>query len=227
MLDGNLALITPEGIRLRLTPAGPMPRAFAWAIDLCVWGGGLWFIMFLLSVVLGNSKLATGFILIAIFCCYWGYPIICEVYGGGRTVGKRAMGIQVVRSDGLPVGWRESTLRNLLLFADFLPFLYVSGLICMISDTQFRRLGDWVAGTQVVYIDKPGQRIAPPSVKPIPLPFPITPQQQRALADLFEREASLPPARLAELGSIAEALTGKTGKDSIEQLRGYVAGIMQ
>ncbi|MEN9868369.1 MAG: hypothetical protein RL748_3959 [Pseudomonadota bacterium] len=227
MLDGNLALITPEGIRLRLTPAGPMLRAFAWLIDLLIWGGAMWFIIFLIGLVFQGSKLADGFILIILFCSYWGYPIISEVYGGGRTVGKRAVGIQVVRSDGLPVGWRESTLRNLLLVADFLPMLYVSGLICMLFDTQFRRLGDWVAGTQVVYLDKPGKRIASPNVKPIPLPFPITPQQQRALADLFEREASLPPARLAELGSIAEVLTGKTGKESIEQLRGFVAGIMQ
>ena len=68
------------------------------------------------------------------------------------------------------------------------------------------------------------------SAKPVPkvaalaLPWPLTPAQQRTLADLFEREQGLPPGRLAELGDLAEPLTARRGQESIEQLRGYVAG---
>jgi hypothetical protein len=118
-------------------------------------------------------------------------------------------------------------LRNLLLVADFLPMFYLAGLVSMLYDSQFRRLGDIVAGTQVVYREKPPIRASASKAEPLPLPFPLTPEQQRTLADLFEREGHLPPGRLAELGSIAEALTGQTGDESLERMRRYAAGLLQ
>lgn len=223
LLDGRLSLITPEGIRLLLTPAGPYLRAVAWTIDFFVWSTAL----SLLFVIFPKGKLGQGLYLIAMFFTYWGYPIICEVYFGGRTLGKRAMGLEVVRADGLPVGWRESTLRNLLLTADFLPMMYLSGLICMMLDVKFRRIGDIVAGTIVVHHERKLVRMPPLSAAPLAPPFPLNADQQRTLADLFERERSLPLERLAELGTIAEPLTGKTGADSVEAMRGYVAGFTQ
>lgn len=223
MLTGRLALTTPEGIRLHLTPAGPMARAYSWTIDFFIW----LVLVFVMSMIFSGSKTGRGILAVVMFITYWGYPVLFEVYGKGQTLGKRMMKLRVVREDGLPVGWRESVLRNLLLAADFLPFFYASGLICMLFDTRFRRLGDLVAGTLVVYVDKAVPRSAAPKATPIALPYPLLPEQQRALADLFERESSLPQARLAELGSIAEPLTGCTGADSLEEMRGYVAGIMQ
>ena len=221
MLDGRLSLTTPEGVRLLLTPAGPAIRAWAWTIDLFIWLG----MVMVFSLLFGGSKLGRGIYAVALFISFWGYPIICEVYFGGRTLGKRAAGIEVLRADGLPVGWRESTLRNLMLTADFLPAMYVTGLLCMLCSVRFRRLGDIVAGTQVVYREKPQPRGAGPDAEPVPLPYPLTPPQQRTLTDLFERESRLPPERLHELGTIAEPLTGLTGAASLERLRGFVAGL--
>lgn len=223
MLDGRLALTTPEGVRLLLTPAGPYVRAGAWALDFLIW---LVF-AFICTMLLSGNKLGTGLYGLLLFASYWGYPIICEVYFGGRTLGKRAAGIEVLRADGLPVGWRESTLRNLMLVADFMPVMYAAGLVSMLCDPHFRRLGDIVAGTQVVYSDKPVRRSSPPKVAPLALPFPLNPAQQRVLADLFERERGLPPERMAELGTIAEGLTGVTGAASVERMRGYVAGLSE
>ncbi|MFC0351529.1 RDD family protein [Undibacterium danionis] len=226
MLNGRLSLITPEGVRLLLTPAGPAPRAWAWAIDFIVYLIAL----FLLSLLFSQFKLGTGIILIASFLLYWGYAILCEVYWDGRTLGKRVLGIQVLRVDGLPVGWRESVLRNLLLVGDFLPFFYFTGLLCMLFDTQFRRLGDIVAGTQVVYRDPVVARPAPQtaveeSADNLALPYPLTPDQQRTLIAMFEREKSIPHARMLELASLAQAITGQTGEASLARLRAHVAGI--
>ena len=227
VLDGRLALTTPEGVRLLLTPAGPSVRARAWLIDLL-----LWLVIYLLMLWANyawvpGARIAEGLAALLAFVTYWGYPVLWEVYGGGRSPGKRALGIQVLRADGLPVGWRESILRNLLLVADFLPFLYCSGLICMFFDTRFRRLGDLVAGTQVVYRERVPQRMAAPGVEAEPLPFPLSPEQQRMLTGLIERESRLPPARLLELATLAEPLTGLTGRASLERLRAYVAGLVR
>jgi uncharacterized RDD family membrane protein YckC len=225
LIDGRLSLTTPEGTRLLLTPAGPAARAWAWAIDFLVW---LVFI-FLCMMLLSSAKFAQGLYLLLLFVSYWGYPILCEVYFRGQTLGKRIMGLEVRRDNGLPVGWRESMLRNLMLVADFMPVLYATGLLSMLFDRQFRRLGDIVAGTLVVYREQPPVRRAHGAddepATPQPLPFPLPPQQQRALADLFERESVLPRARLEELGDIAEPLTGATGAASLERLRSYAAGL--
>ena len=204
-----------------LTPAGPAARAWAWAIDLSVWLVA----MAILGSLLKWTKLGDGVFMVALFISFWGYPIICEVYCGGRTLGKSLVGIEVLRADGLPVGWRESSLRNLLLVADFLPMMYATGLVCMLLDSQFRRLGDLVAGTQVVYRDKPQKRAIAPDVPAIALPFPLSADQQRILTGLFEREKRLPAERLRELGTLAEPLTGQVDEASLERLRGYVAGL--
>ncbi len=225
MLDGRLSLTTPEGVRLLLVPAGPAVRAWAWALDFVLWLAAAVLVITLLS----DSRFGKGVISLWLFASYWGYPILCEVYWGGRTLGKRAAGIEVLRADGLPVGWRESGLRNLLLVADFLPVFYATGLVCMLCDSQFRRVGDIVAGTQVVYRDKyrnkPRQQAGGPAAQPLPLPFPLSVGQQRALIDLFEREALLPPERLQELGTLAAPLTGLTGAESVERLRGFASGL--
>lgn len=227
VIDGRLALTTPEGVRLLLTPVGPTTRAWAWLIDFLLWLFAVW----LMAIVLLGSKLGQGVYLMLLFLSYWGYPIICEVYFGGRTLGKRILGIEVVRADGLPVGWRESALRNLMLVADFLPAMYFAGLLSMLYDGRSRRLGDIVAGTQVVYTEQRQERSKAGAVKadaaPLAAPYPLTPEQQRTLVDLFERESRLSPERLEELGSLAEPLTGLTGEASLRRLRGIAAGLTQ
>ncbi|KQV44916.1 RDD family protein [Duganella sp. Root336D2] len=227
LLDGRLSLITPEGVRLQLVPAGPVVRAYAWAIDFAVWSIGASVLIGLLGAIIPSEKLFNGVTAILFFLAYWAYPVICEVYAGGRTLGKHIIGLQVLRADGLPLRWRESVLRNLLMVADFLPLLYASGLLAMLCDRHFRRLGDIVAGTQVVYRDKVSRRVEVPDAAPLPLPFPLTPEQQRALADLFARESRLPHARMLELADIAEPLTGRDGDASLERLRGMAAGLVR
>ncbi|KQZ27523.1 RDD family protein [Duganella sp. Root1480D1] len=227
LLDGRLSLITPEGVRLQLVPAGPVVRAYAWAIDFLAWGIGASVLLSIASVLIPSEKLYSGVATLLWFFAYWAYPVLCEIYANGRTLGKHVVGLQVLRADGLPVRWRESVLRNLLLVADFLPLFYASGLVAMLFDRQFRRLGDIVAGTQVVYRDKPPKRVEVPDAAPLPLPFPLTPEQQRALADLFARESRLPHGRMLELADFAEPLTGRQGEASLERLRGMAAGLVR
>lgn len=227
VLDGHLLLMTPEGISLSLVPAGPARRAIAWLIDLLLWGAGLWLCLFLIGIAFGRSTLGSGFSFVLLFVSYWGYPILFEVYASGKTPGKRWMGLEVVRSNGLPVGWRESCLRNLLLVVDFMPFLYATGLVAMLSDQRFRRVGDWVADTMVIYSPKPEARALHQSEPALALPFPLSPEQQRALIDLVERAERLSEERRLELADLAEPLTGLRGQASLQRLRSYVAGLTQ
>ena len=69
----------------------------------------------------------------------------------GQTVGKRLLGLRVLRADGgRPSGWAIAG-RTLLRLIDGLPVLYLAGFIIMLATGRARRqrLGDLAAGTAV------------------------------------------------------------------------------
>ncbi len=70
------------------------------------------------------GKLGAGLGLLLTFIMTWWYMVLFEVLNQGRSPGKQMMGLRVVHDDGTPVGWAASLLRNLLRFADILPFGY-------------------------------------------------------------------------------------------------------
>jgi len=206
MLDTIHAVQTPEGVDLALRVAGPVPRALAWGVDTILQGG----LAIGLQIVVGAlAGVGLGLYLIGLFALIWFYPVLFEVRAHGQTPGKRLMGLRVLQENGTPVGWSASVLRNFLLVADFLPLLYLAGLVAMISDRSFRRLGDLAAGTLVVYADAPRARVTPiPDVTPLAPPFPLTLEEQAAVVAYAERAASLSAERAAELAAIPRALAG-------------------
>jgi len=89
-----------------------------------------------------------------IFLANWGYFVLFEALNRGQTPGKRWTGIRVVLDSGLPIGWRESALRNFVRIADIMPppACFVGGLMILFSK-RGKRLGDLLAGTMVVRED--------------------------------------------------------------------------
>ena len=68
----------------------------------------------------------------------------------GATLGKMALGLRVVKTDGTsPIGWPASLIRNLLRIVDGL-FVYLVGAILVWRSPTRQRLGDRVAGTVVI-----------------------------------------------------------------------------
>ena len=68
----------------------------------------------------------------------------------GQTLGKRVLGLRVVRLDGSPAGAGAIALRTILRVVDSLPFAYIVGLIVMLATPSKQRVGDLAAGTVVV-----------------------------------------------------------------------------
>jgi uncharacterized RDD family membrane protein YckC len=226
MLDTTRRVATPEGIELTLHLAGPVPRALAWAIDLLI-RVGIVFVIWVPAAQLGRA--GWGVVLLAMFFVEWLLPAWFEAAWRGQTPGKRLMGIMVLNDDGTPVRWPAALTRNLLRAADFLPFLYGLGLIAMLMNRDFKRLGDLAAGTVVVY--QLERRVAakkipeaPAVVPPIALQLP----EQRALLELAERSATLTQERVEELAELPTPLVGNLdGTRAAARLIGmanYIAG---
>ena len=147
--DTSLSVQTPEGIEFILYPAGFLIRACSYSIDLLLQ------LVFIITVAIAiNSLIAvvgTWLWMLILFGVSWFYHVIFEVFFKGQSLGKKILGLRVVRSDGSPINPGASFLRNLLRFADTFLFLYIIALICMSASNGFRRLGDWTADTLVVY----------------------------------------------------------------------------
>jgi uncharacterized RDD family membrane protein YckC len=206
MLDTTRRVATPEGIELTLRLAGPVPRALAWAIDLAI-RAALLFAIAMLAGAFGRA--GVGVILLAAFFVEWLLPAWFEAVWNGQTPGKRAMGIAVLNDDGTPLRWPGALTRNLLRAVDFLPVAYGVGLVAMLCNRDFKRLGDLAAGTVVVYVaekNTPAREL--PQAQPIPLPFSLTLDEQRALLELAERSQTLTQERFEELAELPRPLVG-------------------
>lgn len=212
MLDTYQTLETPESIDLELHLAGPVVRMLAFGIDVGIRAG----IQILVAMVLSIfGQVGTAVMLIFAFTIEWFYPVLFEVFYQGSTPGKKSMGLTVIHDDGTPIGWSSSIIRNLLRFVDFLPFGYIFGLIAMCSNDHFKRLGDFTAGTLVVYT-APKQAIAPiPEDTPMPPPIALTSNDQRAILGYAERIHDLSPERQQELANHLSFITQAKDKDNI------------
>jgi uncharacterized RDD family membrane protein YckC len=205
MLDTAREVPTPEGIELSLHLAGPVSRALAWLIDLFLRLVAL----AALSVVLGLlGKLGAALMLILWFALEWLYPTAFEVWYGGATPGKRSLGLMVLQEDGTPVRVSASLTRNLLRAIDFFPFCYGVGLLVMLLNRDFKRIGDIAAGTVVVYREAAARHAAVPEAPAVPPPVSLTLDEQRTVLDFSSRAASLTQERAEELALLAPRLTG-------------------
>jgi uncharacterized RDD family membrane protein YckC len=208
-------------VRFRYRVAGPVRRVLAYLLDLLIRAIILFAVAIVVEMAFGRSAkdASTGVILLVFFLLEWGYYVLFETAGGGSSPGKRALALRVVKEEGFPISFLDSVLRNLLRAADFLPAGYLLGVLSMVVDTRFRRLGDRVAGTMVVVEER--ARIAEPLVlnpPPTPAELEALPQRpplsaaERESLEIFLRRTDLGPARRYELADmIAPVLAQRMG----------------
>jgi uncharacterized RDD family membrane protein YckC len=67
-----------------------------------------------------------------------------------RTPGKFLLGLKVVKLDGGSYYWVAVLGRNVLRIVDFLPVLYLVGLVTIAVTEKNQRIGDLAVGTLVV-----------------------------------------------------------------------------
>lgn len=221
-LDTERSRETPEGVTLSLRVAGVPARFFAWLLDGII----IVVIQMVLATLLTLFGTAgQGIALIGFFLLTWFYSVGFEVTRGA-TPGKSVLGLTVVQDDGRPIGLTSSLLRNLLRFADFLPFAYGFGLISMLLSRDFQRLGDLAAGTLVIYRDVETPEIRLPPAEPVPPPVSLSREEQRTLIDFGSRAETWTAERSAELADLATSLTGTTGAAGVDRLLGMVHWVL-
>jgi uncharacterized RDD family membrane protein YckC len=169
---------TPEAVGFSLRLAGLGSRGIAFAIDLGLLALGLLAVAVVTVGILAalqafGGPAATqlvpwivGAAIVVAFSGAWGYFIFGEVAMNGRTPGKRWIGIRVVRDDGSRVGGVDSAIRNILRIVDFLPGDFAVGVASIALTPSAKRVGDFAAGTVVVYDEGDVVTATPAAVDP-------------------------------------------------------------
>lgn len=140
-------------MELSLTLAGVGSRFIAASVDAVIEAVvliALALVVFLSGGFGTGPNGAAAIYAVVAFLFFWGYDVAFEVLASGRTPGKRWNGLRVVRSEGQPIGFLASATRNLLRLIDWLPSMYLVGIISIFATSKNQRLGDIVAGTVVV-----------------------------------------------------------------------------
>jgi uncharacterized RDD family membrane protein YckC len=210
-------LVTGEAVELDLRAASFASRALGLLLDLAV-------IMVLIisgTVALNllgdglDSSAAQAMQVALIAAALVGYPVLVETATRGRSLGKLAAGLRVVRDDGGPVRFRQCLVRGLLAVLEIfiMPFI---ALIASLCSNRGKRLGDQLAGTFAIRTRTPGRRPEPPAM-PVHLavwaantdlgriPDPLT----AAIRGFLQRYPTLHPAiRPVMARQLADALAG-------------------
>jgi uncharacterized RDD family membrane protein YckC len=147
-------LVTGEAVVLELRLAKVASRALGFFMD-----GSIQILLLvgwiaLVAAVGGvtDSALTTAVFIAGIASIFVIMPATIETLSHGRSLGKLALGLRVVRDDGGRIRFRHALVRALAAaFVDLwlLGWLGI-GLITSLSSSRGKRVGDYLAGTVVV-----------------------------------------------------------------------------
>ncbi|MET9412546.1 RDD family protein [Streptomyces sp. NPDC002935] len=145
-------LVTGEAVALELRPAKLPSRALAVLLDLAV--AMAVYLVVTIGLVAATAALdeaaqiavsIASFLLVLV-----GGPIAVETLSHGRSLGKLACGLRVVRDDGGPIRFRHALVRGAVGVVEILMTFGIVACIASLVSERGRRLGDVFAGTLVV-----------------------------------------------------------------------------
>lgn len=163
-------VVTGEAVALDLRPAGVATRGLAFVIDFAAEGVAFFVLQLaLFRFAIDTNAAALEAIFISLYVLvYLGYPVLFETLTRGRTLGKMALGLRVVRDDGGPIRFRHALLRGLVGVVVEKPGISLGtfALITMLISRSGKRLGDMAAGTFVLQERVPARLGALPDMPP-------------------------------------------------------------
>ena len=145
-------LVTGEAVVLDLRPASFATRALAFLLDqliIVALAVGAFFAVGATVDGLDTAALGAIFLTLTVGLLVL-LPATWETLSRGRSPGKFAAGLRVVRDDGGPIRWRQALLRWLVAVVEIYAASGSVALITSLWNPRGKRLGDLLAGTFVV-----------------------------------------------------------------------------
>lgn len=164
MSDG---IVIGEGVVLDARPAAFATRMLASVLDLVAPVALLVVLSWAAtgSIDLGGENIAPALLISILVVVTIVLPTTVETLTRGRSLGKLAAGIRIVRDDGGPVRLRHAFIRALVGLGEMWLTLGSVALIVSLSNTKGRRVGDMLAGTYAIRV-----RGGKPTLVPLTMP---------------------------------------------------------
>ncbi|MEQ9263088.1 MAG: RDD family protein [Owenweeksia sp.] len=144
----SINIQTTQNVVLQYSLAGLGHRIAAILIDFTVLLAFSFSWQFITGRLFGAGSMTLNVILGIINLLYF---LVCEISMNGQTIGKKAMRIKVVKTDGSKPGISAYILRWIMIPIDY----SIAGgvaMIFIILTRKAQRLGDIIAGTTVVLV---------------------------------------------------------------------------
>jgi len=162
------SIVTGEAVVLELRPASFAARALGLILDV------LFHAVLLVAILIGLAAAGEAVAeaamralgLSSVVFCLVNLPVGIETLTRGRSLGKLATGLRVVRDDGGAIRFRHAVIRGLTGFLEI--YLTLGGLALAVAlfNEKSRRLGDLLAGTYAVRSRVPVEQAVPVFVPP-------------------------------------------------------------
>jgi uncharacterized RDD family membrane protein YckC len=152
----SIEIRTTQNVAIIYELANVRDRIFAFLIDFILIFFGYYFLLIFIFSML-NPNLISGFLSGFIFYLFplflfLFYNFSFEVVLHGQTIGKRMIGIKVMRLDGREPGLTDYLLRSVFYLVDVVFSLGVIAALMVGSTARHQRLGDLTAHTTLVRV---------------------------------------------------------------------------
>ena len=152
----TIEIQTPQNVVIECELASLKERILAFFIDFLVLFVGYLILFFVfLSTQMGRSLMSFEFagpLLFFFFplAMFMAYHFLMEYFNSGQTLGKKAIGIRVVRLDGRQIAAQDCLLRVLFHLIETLSCAGILAMMTVGAMVRSQRLGDLGAHTVVV-----------------------------------------------------------------------------
>jgi uncharacterized RDD family membrane protein YckC len=148
----NIDIRTTQNVTIEYELASLRDRFFAFLLDFFIYSVAMMVCWQVVILLVGDAITEWGGAVISMsyMVGLLVYHLASDMVGNGQSLGKRALGIRVLRLDGLEPGMGEYLLRSILLLLDFTFTAGALGGILIGSTYKHQRLGDLAANTTVV-----------------------------------------------------------------------------
>ncbi|MEE6282738.1 RDD family protein [Georgenia sp. MJ170] len=208
-------IITGEAVALEVRPASFMLRLVGSLLDaicyVAVIGAIAVGVLSTLDYV-NDARFMTAYI-ITLAAVMVIAPTVVETLTRGRSLGKLATGIRIVRDDGGPIRLRHAFIRALTGLGELWLTLGSVAVITAVLNPRGKRLGDLLAGTYAARV-RGAERSPPPLLMPPELAAWAHSADIRAMPDgvalaarrFLDRTGDLAPGPRAALGQQLAAM---------------------
>ncbi|WP_375560155.1 RDD family protein [Bernardetia sp. OM2101] len=152
----TISIRTSQNVTIEYELPSTVQRIIAWVLDLAILilANIILYLLFSwLIYAVGWSDLAyTFFSFLVILPLWFFYSLFCEIVFNGQSIGKRAMGIRVVKLNGDIPSLSDYFMRWAFRMVDI---MFSSGALAVLLITgteKGQRLGDILAGTTIIKV---------------------------------------------------------------------------